>query len=53
MFCIYFQSDDKEITLIKEKAIENRKKVYSQTEQEVSKRWSFEEGVSEDDIQNH
>jgi hypothetical protein len=41
-----FQSDDKEIAAIREKAIEKRKKVFSQTEQEVSKRWAFEEGVS-------
>lgn len=44
-FIFVEQPDDKEIACIREKSIEKRKTIFQHTEQEVSRRWSFEEGV--------
>jgi pre-mRNA-processing factor 39 len=33
---------------MRHKVIESRQEVFNQNEQEVSKRWAFEEGVSTD-----
>ena len=37
---------DEETKLLREKIIESRRKTYTITEGEVSKRWNFEEAVS-------
>ena len=42
---IPLQTDDEEITALREKIIELRQVIHKQTEEEVSKRWYFEEGV--------
>ena len=41
-----FQSDEAEANKLRAKIIEIRQEVHKQTEEEVSKRWVFEEGVS-------
>lgn len=38
--------DDTEVPLLREKIIEVREKLFKANEQEVSKRWTYEEGVS-------
>ena len=47
LFITFFQ-DETEIAAIREKIIETRKVVYRLNEQEVSRRWTFEEGVGFD-----
>ena len=42
----YFQGDEEEVKVIREKIIEMRQAVHKKTEEEVSRRWGYEEGVS-------
>lgn len=46
LFCFVLQLDDSEVPLLRDKIIEIREQVHRANEQEVSKRWSFEEAVS-------
>ena len=43
---VLFQQVEAENEAIRKKVLESRTAVYRQTEQEVSKRWAYEEGVS-------
>ncbi len=40
------QASDEETKAIRERVIELRRVIHQSTEEEVSKRWAFEEGVS-------
>ena len=49
IFAVYFcndKGDEEEAKAIREKVISTRKLVHSVTEEQVSKRWAFEEAVS-------
>ena len=45
MWQVWFQIEDSEIPQIREKILEKRSLVFQANEQEVSKRWKFEEKV--------
>ncbi len=38
--------DEEETKLLRDRVLETRRAVHKKTEEEVSKRWSYEEGVS-------
>ena len=42
---ILLQGDEEEIKAIREKILELRKAIHQRTEEEVSRRWGYEEGV--------
>lgn len=40
------QVDEDEMKALRDKILDSRRAVHKRTEEEVSKRWSYEEGVS-------
>lgn len=46
MYCIVLKSDDDEAGKLRDRIISVREEVFKKTEDEVSKRWNFEEAVS-------
>ena len=54
LFSVIFpqQIDEEETKALREKIIETRRAVHKSTEEEVSKRWSYEEGVSSQNVSN-
>lgn len=46
MYCIVLKSDDDEVGKFRDRIISVREEVFKKTEDEVSKRWNFEEVVS-------
>lgn len=46
MCCIVLKSDDDEAGKLRDRVISVREEIFKKTEDEVSKRWNFEEAVS-------
>lgn len=46
MYCIVLKSDDDEAGKLRDRIISVREEIFKKTEDEVSKRWNFEEAVS-------
>jgi len=45
-FCTFLQMDDEEVALVRQKLVAVRETWFKRNEEEVMKRWAFEEAVS-------